>query len=475
MYCAHCGKEIPDESQFCGYCGKEALRPGAVLHPQATVTPSSAETAPSSLDSTSIGDVPLKLAAKAEPKELPKKTSSRKKNVIISVIIAVLVLVIAVFGALYVIGSRMEEEAVQQVQNGYLGGYDDVTINEMLTYVLEGFEVTWDGWSSDSEAYLVEVRISDGENAEDDDVIQFKTDNEGLFRLSGIKASDLDASNTAEVMKHLNMLYYQYYLFQAMEDDIDADAIKVMDQMSNIPVGIVMYGTPADYKGNRLDSCMNRASEVEKKYTVGEILWGIVPDSSTPDNPSFGGTTQSDTYDSVISLYETALYEGWGFDQLEAAGLNYMCGYYTNPSDLGYILLDIDHNGTEELIVGEIGAYGGGSGFFFDLYTLVDGQPSLVINSGERDQYYLCNDGYIMNEGSDSASTDYCTYYGIDIYGNLALAEAVIYDDEVETEGPWFYSVTGLEPADRSPISEQVAQQIINKHTCASIEFTPFS
>lgn len=294
MYCAHCGKEIPDESQFCGYCGKEALRPGAVLHPQATVTPSGTETALSSHDSTSIGDVPLKLAAGSEPKELPKKTSSRKKNVIITVIIAVLVLVIAVFGALYVIGSKMEEEAVQQVQNGYLGGYDDVTINEMLTYLLEGFEVTWDGWSSDSEAYIVEVRVSDGENTDNDDVIQFKTDNEGLFRLSGIKASDLDASNTAEVMKHLNMLYYQYYLFRSMEDDIDADATKVMDQMSNIPVGIVMYGTPADYKGNRLDSCMNRASEVEKKYTVGEILWGIVPDSSTPNNPSFGGTTQSD-------------------------------------------------------------------------------------------------------------------------------------------------------------------------------------
>lgn len=475
MYCAHCGKKIPDESQFCGYCGKEALRPGAALHPQATVTPSGVETAPSSLDSTSIGDVPLNLAAESEPKELPKKTSSRKKKVIITVIMAMMVLVIAVFGALYAIGDMMEKEAVQQVKNGYLGGYDDVTINEMLTYLLDGFEITWRGWTSDDGAYLVEVRISDGENAENDDVIQFKADDDKLFRLSAIKASDLDASKPAEVMQYLNQLYYQYYLFKAMEDDIDADATKILKQMSNISVGIVMYGTPADYKGNRLDSCLDRASEVEKRYTVGEILWGIAPDISAPDNPSFGGTMQSGTYDSVISLYATALHEGWGFDQLEAAGLNYMCGYYTNPSDLGYILLDIDHNGTEELIVGEIGEYGGGSGFFFDLYTLVGGQPSLVINSGERDQYYLCNDGYIMNEGSDSASTAYCTYYGIDIYGNLALAEAVIYDDEVETEGPWFYSVTGLESTDRSPISEQVAQQIINKHACASIEFIPFS
>ena len=478
MYCAHCGKEIPDESQFCGYCGKAALKTSAVVKPQETVPPPRTDKEESSLpDSESIRNIPVQTEAAAElkPEEKLQKAPGHKKKVIALTIIAVLALGLTVLGVLDMVGGTGAKQAVQQVQNGYLGGYDDVTINEMLTYVMEGFKVTWDGWASDNEAYLVEVRVSDGENTDNDVVIQFKTDNEGLFRLSGIKASDLDTSNTAEVMKHLNMLYYQYYLFQVMEDDIDADATKVMNQMSNIPVGIVMYGTPADYKGNRLDSCLDRASDVEKRYTVGEILWGIVPDSSTPDNPSFGGTTQSGTYDSVISLYATALHEGWGFDQLEAAGLNYMCGYYTNPSDLGYILLDIDHNGTEELIVGEIGEYGGGSGFFFDLYTLVGGQPSLVINSGERDQYYLCNDGYIMNEGSDSASTDYCTYYGIDIYGNLALAEAVIYDDEVETEGPWFYSVTGLEPADRSPISEQVAQQIVNKHTCASIEFIPFS
>lgn len=475
MYCIHCGKEIPDESQFCGYCGKAVPRPSVNPTPQETVpSPHVEEEKPLPIDSEPIRDTPIQTYEAAESGESSQKDPEHKKKIVALAVLAVLALVITVFGVLDIVGGTGAKQVVRQVQNGYLGGYDDVTINEMLTYLPEGFEVTWDGWASDDEAYLVEVRISDGENAENDDVIQFKADNEGLFRLSGIKASDLDASNTAEVMKHLNMLYYQYYLFQAMENDIDADATEVMDQMSNVPVGIVMYGTPADYKGNRLDSCLDRASEVEKKYTVGEILWGIAPDSSTSDNPSVGGTTQSGTYDSVISLYATALREGWDFDQLEAAGLNYMCGYYTNPSELGYAFVDVNNNGSDELIIGEVGEYGGGSGEFFDLYTMVDGQAVLVVSGGERDRYYLCNNGYIMNDGSDGAFIGYYAYYGISVYGVLWMKEAVIYDDTA-SGGPWFYSMTGLEPTDRSPISEPSAQQIIDKYTCASIEFIPFS
>ena len=71
-------------------------------------------------------------------------------------------------------------------------------------------------------------------------------------------------------------------------------------------------------------------------------------------------------------------------------------------SSLGYCTMDINGDGIEELMIGSVNenAY---TGMFFDLYTIVDGQISLVISSGERDRYYLCEDYTIANEGSGGA------------------------------------------------------------------------
>lgn len=141
MYCTYCGKEIPDDSQFCGYCGKTAIRPDAAPQYQKSVTPPHTGTAPPLPDSRPIRDVPLQTPMAFEPTEPPKYTSITTGKVIAATIMVVLVLAIAVFGALHFIGDKMTRETVRQVQNGYLGGYDDVTINELLTYLMEGFEL----------------------------------------------------------------------------------------------------------------------------------------------------------------------------------------------------------------------------------------------------------------------------------------------------------------------------------------------
>lgn len=87
---------------------------------------------------------------------------------------------------------------------------------------------------------------------------------------------------------------------------------------------------------------------------------------------------------------------------LEEYGLNPLCAYY-DYSQVGYAIEDVDGNGIPELLIGEIGEWGGGSGAFFDLYTLTDGQPVRVFASSERERYYLCQDGAIAAEGSSGA------------------------------------------------------------------------
>ena len=137
--------------------------------------------------------------------------------------------------------------------------------------------------------------------------------------------------------------------------------------------------------------------------------------------------------------------------------------------------LDIDQNGSTELLVGEVGTYGGDTGMFFDLYTIVDHQVVQVAASQERDRYYLCKDGLIYNEGSGGAEQSFYSYYGIGGDGQLILTEAVLFDSAYGGDSPWFYSTSNLDVAQASVITQAAAQEIMDKHALAAISFTPLS
>lgn len=211
------------------------------------------------------------------------------------------------------------------------------------------------------------------------------------------------------------------------------------------------------------------------------ISFGIKSKTKAPKNmttnPSLDAGTEvtpiDDPYESIILKYTQAVDEHWNQIQLQDAGLNYQCAYYTDASQIGYKYQDIDHNGTTELIIGAIGD--GFSGYFLDLYTLQDEQPKLVISSGERDRYYLCTNGAISNEGSSGADTSFYCYYTIGSDGTLTLSEALIFDSSYDPMQPWFYSTEGIDVDTASPISEDVASQILNKYVQQAIDFVPLA
>lgn len=202
---------------------------------------------------------------------------------------------------------------------------------------------------------------------------------------------------------------------------------------------------------------------------------GENPAMEQDDIANVPASTAESVYASILEQYLTAVQEQWDQMQLKDAGLNDLCSYYEDASDLGYTYSDIDHNGTEELLIGEVGAYGGEIGAFFDLYTIVEGQVQLVAASGERNTYYLCTDGSISNEGSISADASFSGYYSIGANGHLELNEAVIFDSAYDSAQPWFYSTEGVEASAASPITQDEAYEIMDKYTAATITFTPLS
>ena len=153
--------------------------------------------------------------------------------------------------------------------------------------------------------------------------------------------------------------------------------------------------------------------------------------------------------------------------------LCYLAGYETSSSDLGYCTMDIDGDGIEELMIGSVNADADTS-MFFDLYTMVNGQRSLVISSGERDRYYLCEDHTIANEASGGAMSSSFKYYDF-VSGQLQIKENVFLDGFDHPENPWFYTTTEDCTDYSTPISEEEGQNIRGKYSHMNIPYVSLS
>lgn len=154
----------------------------------------------------------------------------------------------------------------------------------------------------------------------------------------------------------------------------------------------------------------------------------------------------------------------------------YFYGPYYGPSmGLGYLIEDIDGNGTDELIFGENAAPGSAAdGTIYDLYTISDGKLVHVFDGGERDRYYICENGMIANEGANGASDSVDAYYIFE-GTELRLVEAVICDGWQDSEHPWFYSTQDTYYTENAePISEEQARSIMGKYVYKHPEFIPF-
>lgn len=120
-------------------------------------------------------------------------------------------------------------------------------------------------------------------------------------------------------------------------------------------------------------------------------------------------------YQALLSAYAQAAADRWNGGALAEQGLNFVAAdiFGDNPGEnLGYLILDLDGNGSLELVIGSTEAvtddfYGK---LVLDVYTLnADSIAQPVFTSKERDRYYSLGGGRFAHLGSSSAADSFST------------------------------------------------------------------
>ena len=185
--------------------------------------------------------------------------------------------------------------------------------------------------------------------------------------------------------------------------------------------------------------------------------------------PTESGTAIPEAYQPVIAKYVTALTEHWGGEACSNADISILVSYATSPSELGYALLDLDNDGTDELII----ANDAERQVIYDLYSLVDGKLVHVFTGWDRNSYELREGFRILNIGSNGAASADYVYCHLS-NGQLVTDSLIRFDAATDPDHPWF---RGTGENDLAPITDENWSEDEIYSTAASlpIAITPFA
>lgn len=188
-------------------------------------------------------------------------------------------------------------------------------------------------------------------------------------------------------------------------------------------------------------------------------------------------------YAEQIGRYYTALSEQWGegeYYENEMSALPYYY-YEGNPLDnVGFGFEDLDDDGHWELIIGAI-QNAEQDPAVFEIWTLVDEQPVMLVQAGVRNHYVLQyveedNMWYVANEAANGAA-NHATYYMMLIDGKLEVMQGIIFDAAADEQNPWFMAYDlDWDVSNDDPIDEATANAILesNRNHYTALEYFPY-
>ena len=214
-------------------------------------------------------------------------------------------------------------------------------------------------------------------------------------------------------------------------------------------LGSRKLGELTDKKGNLYDIVLKHPTDVQYDYTQSEKVpetfkllydlgeWANITGVNGSVYYKNQGMRGEDLYKSVLEKHKTALIEKWDSTKLEKENMSYM--YNIIPQDnIGYAYYDINADGIDELVIGEIGE-GNWKGVIYDIYTMVNRKPRHVVSGGTKDRYYICNDVFICREYLQGTKEHgWLIYILLENSTELFPQLGFKYDGYKNEKSPWF-------------------------------------
>ncbi|MBP5325045.1 MAG: hypothetical protein J6Y86_06090 [Pseudobutyrivibrio sp.] len=235
------------------------------------------------------------------------------------------------------------------------------------------------------------------------------------------------------------------------------------------------YATEVQWDYNEPEMPEGFAKLYDAADSVVESLEGINGYTYTYE----AGTKGEDLYNTVLSQYVKAVNEKWDATKLEEKNMSPEFAYaiyeMDNPLEhIGYAYKDINIDGVDELFVGIIYDDDELPGAIYDIYTIVDNKPALVVSGTARNRYYNFDNHFISNVWSGGAGV-----YGIGIYNLESNSTEMVYQwgykcDTYENEdAPWFKTYDGEEYEAATEEETQEAETMEEKNVI--FDYTPLA
>ena len=211
-------------------------------------------------------------------------------------------------------------------------------------------------------------------------------------------------------------------------------------------------GELRDKKGELYDIVLKHPTDVQYDYTKSpQAPYTFKRLYDIGDNPNITGVNGSayfknqgmkgeNLYNDIIKKHLTAINNKWDSAKLEKENMSYMYNIIDDKNKIGYTYYDVNADGIEELLIGEI-AEGDWKGVIYDIYTMVNREPKHVTSGGERNRYYVCDGSFVCNEYSSGALESGVRVYNlVENSTELFLQVAFKYDEYTNPKMPWFIS-----------------------------------
>lgn len=189
-------------------------------------------------------------------------------------------------------------------------------------------------------------------------------------------------------------------------------------------------------------------------------------------------------YAQPLARYRTALAEQWDEGMYFENEMSHLAAYYYEGEPLdnaGYLFVDMNGDGIQELIIGAI-RNAVQDPAVFEIWTLAEGVPVMLAQSASRNRYFVEytseDDLWLIAHSASNGATNSADHFYRLAEGRLEVVQAVVFDAQADEENPWFLAYDNdWDTTNDTPTDEATALAILESHRSAYavLSYIPFS